>query len=472
MLLAEWVRRVGDEKSLIDDTTQYMYSLGSATLVYLPTEKQTSSTTYVLLWEQVLTPADSLKRIRIKRVEWTVKVSGGTGYWKITAQSGGGSEVQLYEGSTTSTGWSHSGVDVGFAGGLNETVYLRYYGRISASNYIFYLGAGSGATQYYYFTPGWYLIKDYGTINLAATGIVAFSYDVVAPASSAYGNTFIMFSASWFDYRVGGGSVYNGETKTFNGLIVLPAGSYSVKAYGIMSLDSRSISVKNMKLGVVAFSDIAYVAAQEYSQSLSISLNSRKTCLGRTIAGNCIVYVQAFATVAGVSITFADPGENPTFYIRIKVDGEQRKWSVRNQDCDNMSTCGSASAMLGIQLSLDEQHTIEIEDYGLVFVTVSVVFSPWLLGAEDLSPVILEFPTGSTLYVTAEPLIADATKSIKIGRKRAVSLGGGTDYYVVQSGTGIITLSYTFDYLPTGEPLLAVNGLNCCVSLIGVDVRA
>ena len=468
MLLAEWVRRVGEEKSLLDDSAQYTYSIGGATLVYLGTEKNTNSTTYVLLWEQVLTPADSLKRIRIKRVEWTVKVSGGTGYWRITAQSGGGGETQLYEGSTTSTGWSHSGVDVTFAGGLGETVYLRYYGKISASNYIFYLGAGSGATQYYYFTPGWYLLKDYGTINLTATSIVAFSYDVVAPASSAYGNTFIMIG----DYKVGGGSVYNGETKTFNGLIVLPAGSYSVKAYGSMNTDSRSISIKNMKIGVVVFSDRAYVAAHQYSQSLSISLSSRKTCLGRTIAGNCIVYVQAFATGAGDTITFADPGENPTFYIRIKVDNEQKKWSVRNQDCDNMSTCGSASALLAVQLSLDEQHTIVIEHYGLVFVIVSVVFSPWLLGADDLSPVLLEFPTGSTLYVTAEPLIADATKSIKIGRKRAVSLGGTTDYYATQSGTGIITLAYTFDYLPTGEPLLAVSGLNACISLIGVDVRA
>ena len=466
MLLAEWVRRVGEEKSLLDDSAQYTYSIGGATLVYLGTEKNTNSTTYVLLWEQVLTPADSLKRIRIKRVEWTVKVSGGTGYWKITAQSGGGGETQLYEGSTTSTGWSHSGVDVGFAGGLGETVYLRYYGKISASSYIFYLGAGSGATQYYYFTPGWYLIKDYGVITLTKTSIVAFSYDVVAPASSAYGNTFIAIG----DYKVGGGSVYNGETKTFNGLIVLPAGSYSVKAYGIMDTDSRSISVKNMKIGVVAFSDLAYVAAQQYSQSLSISLSSRKTCVGRTIAGNCIVYVQAFAWA---TIKFLNPGETAgTYQVAINVDGVQRAWSVRNQDVENASASGSASAMLAIQLSLDAEHTIEIVKNEQVTVILSVVFSPWLLGSDDLSPVILEFPTGSTLYVTAEPLIADATKSIKIGRKRAVSLGGVTDYYATQSGTGIITLAYTFDYLPTGEPLLAVSGLNCCVSLIGVDVRA
>jgi hypothetical protein len=128
--------------------------------------------------------------------------------------------------------------------------------------------------------------------------------------------------------------------------------------------------------------------------------------------------------------------------------------------------------MLAIQLSLDAEHTIEIVKSTDVTVILSVVLSPWLLGADDLSPVLLEFPTGSTLYVTAEPLIADATKSIKIGRKRAVSLGGGTDYYATQSGTGIVSLAYTFDYLPTGEPLLAVSGLNCCVSLIGVDVRA
>lgn len=467
MLLAEWVRRVGDEKSLIDNPTQYTYSLGSAALVYMETQQQTNSTTYVLMWEQTLTPADSLKRVRIKRVEWTAKVSGGTGYLKVTAQSGSGSETQLCEVSTTSTGWWHSGVDVDFAGGLNENVYLRYYGRISSSNYIFYLANGSGNTQYYYFTPGWHLIKDYGAINLTATSIVVFSYDIVAP-TTAYGNTLVTIG----NYKVGGGSLYNGETKTFNGLIVLPAGSYSVKVYGSVSADSRSISVKNMKLGAVAFKDIALVAAQSYSQALSISLNSRKTCLGRTVAGNCIVYVQAFSASAGVTITFADPGESPTYPVAVKVDGEQKRWSVKNQDGSNTNICGSASALLAVQLSLDEQHTIEIVKHAEITAVLSIVFSPWLLSSDDLHPVSLEFPTGSTLYVTAEPLLADVTKSVKIGRKRAVSLGGGTDYYASQSGTGIITLAYTFDYLPTGEPFLAVSGLHSCVSLIGVDVRA
>jgi hypothetical protein len=467
VLLAEWVRRVSEEKSLIDDPAQYGYALPNYTETPLPQTQTTNSTTYVLLWQCTLTPADSLKRIKLKRVNWSLSVtSGGTAYLKITAAAGNDPETQICEVQTTGSGW-FSGQDTGFAGRLNEPVYVRYYGRVNSSSYTLTLSA-PGGTAVRWFTPGWHLLKDYGSITLTKASIVVFSYEAVAPASSAYGNTFIAIG----NHKVGGGSIFNGETKTFSGLIVLPSGSYSVKAYGGSGTESRTIAVKNMKLGVVAFSDVTCVNAHTYSQSISITLNSRKTCLGRTLAGNCIVYVQAFSTGTGDTISFADPGETPTYYIRVKVNGEQRKWSVRNQDSGDGGVCGSASAILTVQLSLGEQHTIVIEHYGQVFVTVSVAFSPWLLGADDLSPVLLEFPTGSTIYVVAEPLFADVTKSIKIGRKRGVSLGGGTDYYVTQSGTGIVSLAYTFDYLPTGEPLLAASGLNACISLIGVDVRA
>ncbi|MEM2424319.1 MAG: hypothetical protein QXM00_07590 [Candidatus Bathyarchaeia archaeon] len=467
MLLAEWVRRVGEEQSLIDDSTQYTHTLPNYTETTLPSNQQTNSTTWVLLWECSLTPASG-KRIKLVRCNYFITInptSGGTWYLRITAASGSDPETTILETSGTSTN-VFSGIDTGFAGRFNETVYVRYYGKVSSSSYTMGISS-SGGTAVRWFTPGWHLIKDYGSISLSKQSIAAFSYDVVAP-SSAYGNTFIEVGA----YRVGGGSVYNSETKTFNGIIVLPAGSYTVKAYCVIGTPSRSLSIKNFKLGVVAFSDVSLINVHQYSQSLSISLSSRKTCLGKTIAGNCIIYVQAYS--AGQSITFADPGETPDNRVCIKVNGVQRKWSVRNQDCSaDMGARGSASAILTAQLSLGEQHTIELEksDENIVL-TVSIVFSPWLLGLDDLSPVLLEFPTGSTLYVVAEPLLVDATKSIKIGRKRAVSLGGSTDYYVTQSGTGIITLAYTFDYLPTGEPLLAATGLGACISLIGVDVRA
>lgn len=463
MLLAEWTRKVGEEKSLIDDSAQYQQSVSQAQET-LGTGQNTNSTTYVLLWSVTASPPSG-RRAALKYVVGRVSVTtGGTWYIKITAQAGAGSEVTLVEQSGTSA--TNVGLNTDFAGKINEAVAVRFYCKSSSSSYTVTLVATNSYVQYCF--PGPYLLKDYGSIVLSEASLIAFSYDAVITAGG-YGNAYIEVGS----LRFGGGGVSNGETKTFSGVISLQAGSYSVKAYGYAHMGagtSATVSVKSMRLGAVKFSDTSRVNMQQYSSSLSISLGSRKTCIGRTISGNCIVYVHAYAD--GISIAFADPGETPDNRVTIKVNGEQKAWTVKNQDSGNGGARGLGSAALMVQLDLDAQHTVAIEKSSQdITVLISVVFSPWLLAADDSSPVTLEFPTGSTLYVMAEPLITDVTKSIKIGRKRAVSFGGGTDYYVAEEGTGVISLAYTFDYLPTGEPLLAAAGSGACISLIGVDVR-
>jgi hypothetical protein len=83
----------------------------------------------------------------------------------------------------------------------------------------------------------------------------------------------------------------------------------------------------------------------------------------------------------------------------------------------------------------------------------------------------MDFPQGSTLYLMLEPLNLNPTKTVGVGKKRAVSFGDATDYYSVGSGTGLLSFDYTFEVVSLSDVNLYLSGLGACVGYIGVDTR-
>ncbi|MCK4481609.1 hypothetical protein KAU55_00170, partial [Candidatus Bathyarchaeota archaeon] len=99
-----------------------------------------------------------------------------------------------------------------------------------------------------------------------------------------------------------------------------------------------------------------------------------------------------------------------------------------------------------------------------------VILCPWILPfGVPTKPVALDFPQGSTLYVTAEPLTTDPTKYVRIGCERIADLSA--DYYKTSSGTGILEFNYRFEVVEVGKVDLEVEGYGGCISVIGVDIR-
>lgn len=101
-----------------------------------------------------------------------------------------------------------------------------------------------------------------------------------------------------------------------------------------------------------------------------------------------------------------------------------------------------------------------------------VLLCPWLSPQVDYSPVTLKFGQGSTFYAVLEPLNIDTSKSGKLGKTRFHSFGDATDFYDVESGTGILIQSYSFEVVDVESCTWIVSCTSIiCISYLGVDLR-
>jgi hypothetical protein len=96
---------------------------------------------------------------------------------------------------------------------------------------------------------------------------------------------------------------------------------------------------------------------------------------------------------------------------------------------------------------------------------------PWIIPAEEYEPLTLDFPQGSTLYVSTEPLEVNPTKTVKIGKVRFISFGDSTDFYYINSGTDVLDSSYTFETIEVSRIIMIVSGEGGCIATLGVDIR-
>ena len=333
------------------------------------------------------------------------------------------------------------------------------------------------ATQYVgAAAAGWVTLKDYGNITLSEDAIVAFTYD--------YGMV-VVGGGTACNHRLKiGGTIVCGFPRntagpeTVFGVFFLAAGTYDVLMEGVTDWydgnNYRKPYVQNFKLGKLSLSDVQGCSLAAYSAEITKNLPQRKTCVGPSKNGNMIIIVSAYTS--GVPTNFANVGESIWNDVSITVDGTQRNWTERKQDNiagQSSVIYGAALGRLHISLAAGSNHTVSIAKTNAnTVVNISLCYSPWLLSADTtFEPVSLDFPQGSTLYVVAEPLSANPTKNIKVGKKRAVSFGSATDYYSTASGTDILSWSYTFEIVEVTNATLAVDGWGGCIGAIAVDVR-
>jgi hypothetical protein len=313
---------------------------------------------------------------------------------------------------------------------------------------------------------GWAQIKNYGNITLTQDSIVILTYAAAMFSNGGGGHTCAHrikvggLDVSGFQF-VDGGSVSENVVVIF----FLAAGTYAVTADGAGEYydinNYRTITVSNFKLGVVDFSDVVGFSVAAYSTTITKNLPARKLAIGTIKNGVMHIQITTNNVAAVASL--------PT----VSVDGVTLSWTWSKTTQAAGYSCNSYGSVCGridIPLTAGADHTITLSG-GAGTHYISIAFTPWILPTSLSEPVTLDFPQGSTLYITTEPLVADPTKDVKIGKARAISFGDTTDYYSTTSGTGILNCNYTFETVEVANCVLLVDGYGGCISIIGVDVR-
>ncbi|MCW4002409.1 MAG: hypothetical protein NWE95_00645 [Candidatus Bathyarchaeota archaeon] len=305
------------------------------------------------------------------------------------------------------------------------------------------------------FSRSWGTLKNYGNIVLSANSLVVFSFQL---------------NTSGYNVRLKIGSYYvwgknNVGTGTFTGIAYVASGTHAVVVEDSSSGAGSSIS--NFKLGKAKFTDEAGSALNNYSSTINLTVANRSTLPVGSLK-NAVFMVRVWAKTAGAQTNFENPGDSLTNGVSLSVDGSQITWTERNQDDANYE---NASATYYCTLTVGSSHSFAItKDNGSTTVNISVYACPWLLFGSLSEPVAMNFAQNSTLYLMLEPLDLNPTKSVKVGKKRAVSFGDATDYFSSASGTGLLVYSYLFDAVQIDTVSLYVSGLGACISHIGVDV--
>jgi len=223
----------------------------------------------------------------------------------------------------------------------------------------------------------------------------------------------------------------------------------------------------NFQLGYVSFTDLEGSALAVYSAGISKTTTVKVTPLGNL--KNTVYAVTVYATTAGAHTNLENPGDALTNGVQVLLDDVQQSWGERQQGDGNDQP---ASGKCYVAASAGSSHTITIgKDNADTVVNINVAVCPWILPSAVFEPVTLDFNQGSTAYVVLEPLDANPTKFVAVGKERAITFGASTDYYSSTSAADIVGFSYTFEVVKVGESWLLASGLGGCISHVGVDPR-
>lgn len=212
---------------------------------------------------------------------------------------------------------------------------------------------------------------------------------------------------------------------------------------------------------------------------------TRKLAVGsiKKYVAHITVYAERDAQRVSKMKNPGEADEASFFNWKILVDGVQRIWYDRRDDYETYGTTTNPTFGEGaygrttVLLDPSATHNLKINCYNgftTAFsgrATVRIVICPWIIPDFEYEPITLDFPQGSTFYIITEPLDANPTKSIKIGKKRPISFGDATDYYSTASGVGILSHSYTFEIIEVANSVLVVSGFGACVSVLAADMR-
>jgi len=266
---------------------------------------------------------------------------------------------------------------------------------------------------------------------------------------------------------------------TFGGVCFIPSGANQVVQWEFTRNNTGSIT--EFQLGTFKLKD-EYVGGTlgEYSGQFTINIPVRVTPAGTL--NTAIVHICTYGTRiwggTAAECQWANTGDTLIGSVRLNIDSVQQDWTWRNQD-----TLGThaASAFWEGTITCGANHTVDLTKGTETMVHISVYASPWLIGVGTHTPVDLNFPQKSTFYTVIEPLCTvgsinavpnvSGTRSLRIGKVRAVSFGTANDYYYTMAGTGITTATYTYENIDPASTGWHVTGFGGCISAIGVDIR-
>jgi hypothetical protein len=274
--------------------------------------------------------------------------------------------------------------------------------------------------------------------------------------------------------------------------VVLPAGSYVVEFQTArISGTGSGIRLQDTKVALLNFSDkqrdhptgTAVVPAATESTILDQNFTppaTRKLAVGSIKKYVCIITVYTMTTSYAIDV-MKNPGESNTANWtnwKIFLDDVQVSWTERNSDklvSDHNAPGGYGRYVIALDPNV--AYNLKIKAYNgsgsdrTCTVYTDIISCPWLLSDVYYEPVSLDFSQGSTVYAILEPLGINPTKYACIGKGRFMSFGDATDYYKSVTGTGILSLDYTFEVVDVTNSILNVKGFGGCISVIGVDVR-
>lgn len=311
------------------------------------------------------------------------------------------------------------------------------------------------STAYSRNVASWGTIHDYGNVVLAADSLLVIKFTLNGNYLGRY------------RLKIGANYVWSGtgtvDAQTISILAYVAAGTVD-----ILMENKGNGQVAAMKLGIAKFSDQVASKLETYSDTISLKVTSRTTCIGAL--KNAVFMVQCYASTPAAQTNFENVGDALTNGVSLAVDGAQVNWNARDQDTTSDE---AASAYYYGSLGVGSTHTFVItKDNANTSVRITVYAAPWILAGVNNEPVTLDFAQYSTFYVLLEPLSGDPSKNSKLGKKRSVSFGDATDYYSIATpATGIMSHSYTFEIVAIGSVSWLVSGLFGCISHIAVDER-
>jgi hypothetical protein len=320
--------------------------------------------------------------------------------------------------------------------------------------------------------------------------------------TSAHVNTRVLINGVPF---LSSGYKGNGTGYVRWGYVYLAAGTYTFDLQTSNWYSSGSVQITQIYIAGCNFTD---TLADAFDKSLSVANNATETVIeetftipasaGRKMAVGVIQRFQAYfafnlsADVRANQLKSgdSDPDESGALNWRLYRDDVEIGWSDANEDdysrASNPTYGEGSTAKSRHPMYIGDSTTYKITCKNLTGssqnarATINVLASPWLITfAGYFEPVLLDFPQGSTIYVTLEPMHANENKYIRLGHPRFVSFGDATDFYASAEGTGILTLDYTFEIVEVSNCQLKVLALTgsepfgpvACVSTLAVDIR-
>lgn len=279
--------------------------------------------------------------------------------------------------------------------------------------------------------------------------------------------------------------------------LILAAGSYAL-AFQSAAWDVSAghyVRITNIIIGTLNFSDrntsYLYYAGNALIEDDANSdlIDEDIVVPSRTLAIGAInkvtVYITAICYAAGNRENeMLNDGDSTTAGksgFKIEVDSVQKDWHTRkNDDADGSAAeltfgegsygrlvyVADAGATINIKINAENKTGSTKTHYAYI----RIVMCPWIIPDETYEPVTLDISPGSTIYFMLEPLDANPTKTVKLGRKRFVSFGEATDYYNTDSGTGLLDYNYTFENVRAAGVQVLFSGFGGCISHVGVDL--